>query len=199
MQTHEKQDELRLGFLAAARISEQGYIGGLLVTNGYGRPLEFQCTAPVTPNRTQQILYGPTLVPFILGELIGRTLIERVDVRPQLVLIEQPEILDVRPHVRVPVACLVDEPEIIATAKLPQVGDSPANAEELFKQETGGSERAECMAINGRKLRFHSAHTSDRNVIATKRNLIPQDADLKEPFERVREALNETVRSGAAQ
>jgi len=199
MQSQEKQDDLRLGFLAAAKVSEQGYIGGLLVTNGYGRPLEFQCTAPVTPNRTQQILYGPTLVPFILGELIGRTLIERVDVRPQLVLIEQPEILDVRPHVRVPVAYLVDEAEKTATAKRPQVGEAPANGEERSDQETGGPERANRMAINGRQLRFHSAHTSDRDVIATKRNLIPQDANLEEPFERVREALNETMRAGAAQ
>jgi hypothetical protein len=49
------QDQLRLGFLTAVEEAEGGVVGGLLVTNRFGRPLEFQCTTPVRPNRTQQI------------------------------------------------------------------------------------------------------------------------------------------------
>src|ERR671910_2591546 len=91
--------DLKLGFLTAIELPGGGYIGGLLVTNRFGRPLEFQCTTPVKPNRTQEILYGPTLVPFVLGELIGRTLLEKIGVRPHLVLTEAIEILEVRNHV----------------------------------------------------------------------------------------------------
>ena len=78
--------EIRLGFLTSIRTSSQGFAGGLLVTNRFGRPLEFQCTTPITPNRTQQILYGPTMVPYVLSELIGRTLFEKSGVQPQLIL-----------------------------------------------------------------------------------------------------------------
>ena len=60
-------EKIHLGFLTALEVSEVGYVGGLLITNHYGRPLEFQCTTPVQPNHTQKILYGPTLVPFILS------------------------------------------------------------------------------------------------------------------------------------
>ena len=77
-----------MGFLTEIRIGERGYVGGLLVTNHLGRPLEFQCTAPVKPNRTQEILYGPTLVTFLLAELIGRTLVEKIGVKPHLVLVD---------------------------------------------------------------------------------------------------------------
>ena len=56
-------EQLRLGFLTAIHLEHRGHVAGLLVTNKYGRPLEFQCTAPVRPNRTQELLYGPTLVP----------------------------------------------------------------------------------------------------------------------------------------
>src|SRR4029450_11711246 len=56
-----KCDPLRLGFFTAIAVPERGFVGGLLVTNHLGRPLEFQCTAPVRPNRTQEILYGPPL------------------------------------------------------------------------------------------------------------------------------------------
>src|SRR5690554_6260826 len=103
MSANGKQNDFRLGFLAAVEIPDRGFVGGLLVTNRMGRPLEFQCTTPVKPNRTQQILYGPTLVPFILSELIGRTSIDKAGVKPDLILTEQPEILELRNHVSVPV------------------------------------------------------------------------------------------------
>src|SRR5581483_6678244 len=99
-------DPFRLGFLAAVEDAERGVVGGLLVTNRFGRPLEFQCTTPVKPNRTQQILYGPTLRPFLLAEVIGKTLVEKVSVKPHLVLTESPELLELRLHIEIPVASL---------------------------------------------------------------------------------------------
>ena len=46
-----------------------------VLLNAAGRPLEFHCTAPIKPNRAQEILYGPTLESFLYGEQIGQTLI----------------------------------------------------------------------------------------------------------------------------
>src|SRR5580704_14309291 len=100
----------RIGFLTAIEIPDRGYVGGLLVTNHFGRPLEFQCTAPLKPNRTQEILYGHTLVPYVLGDLIGRTLIEKVGVKPHIVLTERPDLLDLRELVTIAVACVDDGP-----------------------------------------------------------------------------------------
>ena len=100
-------DPFRLAFLTAVEDPERGVVGGLLVTNHFGRPLEFQCTTPVKPNRTQQILYGPTLRPFLLAEVIGCTLVEKVGVKPHLVLVESQELLDLRPHIDIPVASVL--------------------------------------------------------------------------------------------
>src|SRR4051794_34263673 len=100
----------RLGFLTAVEIPDRGFVGGLLVTNQFGRPLEFQCTAPLRPNRTQEILYGPTLVPYILGDLIGRTLLEKVAVKPHLVLTERDDLLSLRNVVSIPVAFIEESP-----------------------------------------------------------------------------------------
>ena len=57
MATNGKAEQLRLGFLTAIEVPDKGLTGGLLVTNHYGRPLEFQCTTPVRANATQEILY----------------------------------------------------------------------------------------------------------------------------------------------
>ena len=55
---------LALGFLTVLR-EANGYLGGYLVVNGWGRPLEFRLTSAVQPNRVQQILYGGTLEPYV--------------------------------------------------------------------------------------------------------------------------------------
>lgn len=190
MSANAKQDPFRLGFLTALEVPEQGFVGGLLVTNRHGRPLEFQCTAPVKPNRTQEILYGPTLSSFVLGELIARTLVDKAGIKPHLVLTEREEILELRNHVPMPVACL--EP-VTGGDKAPS---APAE---------GGAESAESadsaatapFRLGRQFVRFHAAHTEDRTAFEKDSHQVPRDADLREPFERVREALLETVRSGA--
>ena len=168
--SHGNQDPFRMGFLTAVEDAERGFVGGLLVTNRFGRPLEFQCTAPVKPNRAQQILYGPTLRPFVLGELLGRTLLDKIGVKPHLVLIESDEILDLRQHVPMAVAHL--------TEKL--VDD------------------ASQLALGRHCIAFHPDYLQDRAEVAKHAKAIPADADLREPFERIREALVETVRLGTA-
>ena len=173
MVSNGKDDELRLGFVTAIELPDAAFVGGLLVTNRYGRPLEFQCTTPVKPNRTQQILYGPTLMPYLLGELIAATLIDKVSVKPHFVLTEQEVMLEVRNHVVAPVACLLDETE------------EPPASPETRKTEKFGRQR----------LFFHSAHQGDQSFLEKNAHLVPDDADLREPFERVREALNEATRS----
>jgi hypothetical protein len=180
MSATEKKDQFRLGFLTAVEVPEQGFVGGLLITNRHGRPLEFQCTAPLKPNRTQEILYGATLSSYVVGEVIARTLIEKVGVKPHIILTERLEILELRNHVSVPVGCLEPESGSVAAESV-----DPAPAEAPLK-------------IGRQWIRLHAAHTEDRADFETQATQVPKDADMREPFERVREALLETVKNGTA-
>lgn len=180
MSATEKKDQFRLGFLTAVEVPEQGFVGGLLITNRHGRPLEFQCTAPLKPNRTQEILYGATLGPYVVGEVIARTLVEKVGVKPHLILTERVDILELRNHVSMPVGCL--EPEL---------GTAGAKASDAPQGETP-------LKIGRQWFRLHAAHTDDRADVENHSTQVPKDADMREPFERVREALLETVKNGAA-
>lgn len=167
------QDAFRLGFLAAVEDGERGVVGGLLVTNKFGRPLEFQCTTPVKPNRTQQILYGPTLRPYLLAEVVGKTLIEKIGVKPHLVLVEATELLDLRQFVPMPVASLV---------AAPAVGEVSERTSSLGQQW----------------LEFHADFPDDVGIVRKASGQVPDSADLKEPFERIREALGETLKTALA-
>ncbi|MCA9057080.1 MAG: hypothetical protein KDA85_01215 [Planctomycetaceae bacterium] len=162
-----KSEQLRLGFLETLEVEGRGHVGGLLVTNQCGRPLEFQCTTPVKPNRTQEILYGTTLRPWLLGELIGGTLLERVSIKPDLIVTSDPDVLELRNHSSIPVACTAAD-----------VADEESTVQ-----------------LGGQKLRFHGSHGADRTAVSARTHLVPDQADLAEPLERVREALAETVRT----
>jgi hypothetical protein len=98
-----------LGFLTIREIADGGFCGGYLVLNASGRPLEFHCTAPVAPNRAQQILYGPTLKPFLFGEQIGQTLVGRSKAAPLLVMTDCEEALALRAYCETPLVCVLKE------------------------------------------------------------------------------------------
>lgn len=102
------ESEFRLGFFASLDLQGQGVVGGMLVTTPTGRPLEFQCSLPVKPNKTQEILYGPTLKPFVIGELIVKTLIDRLTVKPSLLLTQETEALSSAEVLGLPVVTFCD-------------------------------------------------------------------------------------------
>lgn len=189
-----KQD-FKIAFLSTVEIPDRGFVGGMLITNHLGRPLEFQCTTPVKPNRTQQILYGPTLRPFILTELIGKSLIDRASVKPNLVLVDDAEILELRQHVPVAVAfCPIPEAlrrgaNASATPALALGEPSPAI------QASPTSRPGKTIRLGQQSLQVHELFATDVDVIAKLNEDVPDSADLCEPFERVREALNETMQS----
>lgn len=173
--TNSSTDQLRLGFLETLEVDGRGFIGGLLITNQNGRPLEFQCTTPVKPNRTQEILFGETLRAWLLGELIGGTLVERVAIKPDLIITGDAVLLELRNHTSIPVA-------LAHTDGPPAIEDSSTAKQSPLR-------------IGNRMLRFHDAHAIDADTLTRRRHLIPDSADLAEPLERVREALAETVRT----
>ncbi len=169
MSSASQSEQLRIGFMSTLEVEGRGHVGGLLVTSHTGRPLEFQCTTPVKPDRTQEILYGQSLRPWLLGELIGGTLLSRVSIKPDLVVVSEEEMLELRNHTKTPVACL---------------NNSSSNSETTPPQEIGG-----------RQLRFHHEHAADSAFVESRAHLVPEQADLEEPLGRVQEALSETVKT----
>src|SRR5439155_6963257 len=96
---------LHAGFLTVLH-EATGYLGGYLVTNAWGRPLEFRLSSAVQPNRVQQILYGGTLAPYICADLIGKTLVEKTGMAVQLIVTDCPMAMDLRLRIDTPVIWL---------------------------------------------------------------------------------------------
>src|SRR3954464_14931703 len=91
-----------LGFLTVIESEALGLVGGYLILNAAGRPLEFHCTAPIKPSRAQQILFGPTLDSYLYGEQIGQTLVNKSELRPLAIFTDVEPTLSVRDYVPLP-------------------------------------------------------------------------------------------------
>src|ERR1051325_4322816 len=104
-----------LGFLTVLH-EASGYLGGYLVTNAWGRPLEFRLTSAVQPNRVQQILYASTLQSYICADLIGKALLDKAGIPVQVLITDRQVVLDLRLKVEIPVVWLAPPDEVQAAS-----------------------------------------------------------------------------------
>ena len=163
-----------LGFLTVTEHAELGLFGGYLVLNHAGRPLEFHCTSPVKANRAQEILYGPTLRPYLYGEQIGQTLIAKAKNEVALVCTDLAACLAAREF--------TEKPLLLVMNKNENAGDS----ETLF----GGR-----FKLGKNEIAIAAKFEADENVARAFHTQLVDGIDLTEPFARIREALEEAQKS----
>lgn len=168
-----------LGFLAFTEStldSNSGTQGGFLITNSWGRPVEFRLSSAVQPNQVQKILYGPTLREYLFGELIGKTLLEKSSTEVDLIITDQPAALALREHMEVPILLLVESDAAVPEGLLPIPHD-----------RTSGN------------LYVTGSQATDTDPISATLGRIDTMLDLAEPFTRVREAMSEARKIGVNQ
>jgi hypothetical protein len=95
-------------------------------------------------------------------------------VQPHVLLVEQPELMALREHLALPLACIV----------------AASGDEDQLPDETQ-------IALGVRRIRFHPEFPGDIELAREQSRLIPADADTAEPLQRVREALQETLKGAA--
>lgn len=171
MANSEKSALATLGFLTVIEHAEHGLFGGYLVLNANGRPLEFHCTAPVKPNRAQEILYGATLKPFLFSEQIGQTLIEKGKTPPQLLFTDNEQVLAVREFIAAPVLLLWTEGLPVLSARL------------------------HCFDIGRTKVAVPTQQRDDEKLALERWPTQANHLDLSEPFSRIRDAIEEAQRT----
>jgi len=160
---------INVGFLTV--FSENGgHVGGYLVTNSWGRPLEFRLSTAVQPNRVQQILYGHTLTSYVCVDLIGKALVEKASTPIHLLVTDSVNVLPLRAQLEVPVVAAI------------------ANDGEL---DTFTHPRASVA------IALPVGTAGDETVVRGLLDRLDASLDLAEPFTRIREAMTEARKMGA--
>ncbi|WP_217921551.1 hypothetical protein [Miltoncostaea oceani] len=171
-----REAEHRPGFLVV-RVEDDGtYVGGLMVTDASGLPVDFRYTDPITPTRLQRALYGGVLDRYLRTEVVLRTLIEALDAPPSLLVVDDPDLLD-EPIALCPVALVA------------RSGVDPLGAAGARSAQGSGSFLLQA-AEGGHPLRVTLPEGSpDEAAVAEALVALGRRMDPLEPAERVRDAL----------
>jgi hypothetical protein len=196
--THASPEEQKVfGYLSVLQSSEHGYFGGYLIVSPLGRPLEFHCTAPVQPNRAQQILYGSTLRSHVVGEQIAGALLGAAERTPRLVLTDQPELGSAKRPSEMSFVLVLsrqanENEAIFATT----VNVLTASSQDVQQELNAMRLWSDPFAASGYQLRHLCAAGSRSSDIIDLLSLLAERVDLGEPFGRIHEAIREAQRIG---
>jgi hypothetical protein len=179
------------GYLSAVESAEHGFFGGYLLIAPNGRPLEFHCTAPIRPSRAQQILYGPTLSPYLLGEQIGGTLVREATLKPAIIITDQAAVLYLRSHVEVPLVCLSRKSNTETEVDAVEIGN-----DEVSSAKDDASIASQRFDLCGYQCELAAGHQLDREATVRLLTELAQHVELVEPFGRIHEAIREAQRIG---
>jgi hypothetical protein len=147
----------------------------MLVVNGLGRPVEFHCSTPVRPSRTQEVLYGQTLQQYLNCDLIGRAMLEHCRGTSTVLVVRQPEL--------VPLHELSDKPlALIGTAPIAGDPDEAAPAVPAIQPVS------QILQLKGKPEDTGRAEAALQRLAA----VLPLD----EPFGRIDEAIREAHAAG---
>ena len=207
-----------LGFLTVIDQLSSGLTGGYLVLNRAGRPLEFHCTMPLLPDKIQHILYGNTLQPFLYGERIAQTLIQRSKLPVLSILTNHAAVLTVQSLVSIPIVYVFAEPtkpETDDTSALPPYREISEELNESLKgfgidsahfraRVTSASEKPQIPHVPGFDTgNWREIQVGNRLIAVLQRETVvweefvaeikesARTIDLLEPFARIRLALDE--------
>ena len=165
------------GFLTVLEDPQHGFFGGYLAISQLGRPLEFHCSTPVLPNQAQRILYGATLRSYVLGELIGQTLLAKSQLPVQAVVTDQEEMLSL--------ALLREE-----TIALLSHDDQATGTQSELPVPT--------ITVGGYRLQGTSTCVWQVQELQQSFAELAAHVELREPFERICEAIREAHRGRRA-
>ena len=187
------------GFFTVVHSEDGGISGGFLVLNASGRPLEFHCTAVVRPSRPQQILYGPTLLPYLVGEQIGPTLVRKAKSSIEMVFTDTPASYAMRSAIDAPVIFVAAEEEATASADTDTSSDAAKPRQEAPRWRIDAAHERPAaphwthFVHNELTMGVNIEYADDQKRFVELANNHLRYLDFTEPFTRVREAVAETL------
>jgi len=177
-------ESLKLAYFVAMK-EGASYLGGLLLTDTSGIPIDFRYTEPITPTRLQGVLYGKALEPHLKEEVIQRTLLKELKSAPDLFILPPGDMAGGwNGDSRCPALAMQKTQE----SPLGRVGETfrVSPREVLFQSGEGGSPLRVIFAL--------AVEPAAQDAAVQKLQEVAYHMDPMEPLERVYAALQTLVR-----
>lgn len=165
----------RPGYLVVHTNEGGTYIGGLMVTDDHGLPLDFRYTDPITPTRLQRALYGGALDRYLRADVVAATLLKAVGEQPTMLVVDDERMLGTFTG-PCPTAALTG-------TNLPPLGDRGQS-----RPEQNGTVLVQ-LVDGSSPVRLSVDDASHSGAITSALVTLGERMDPLEPAERVRAAL----------
>lgn len=164
-----------LGYLTYVELPLLGVVGGLLTVDLRARPVEFLCSAPVLASRTQEILYGSSLRETIVCDNIGSSLLAQQKQCLEMLITDEPLAMTLQETCETPIALLPPTEDRVA---------------ELCSDLSP-------VSLGATQLYFTVLDDQQSEQLSQLHQQYCGQWDLREPLERIREAVMEAHRAAA--
>jgi hypothetical protein len=175
-----------IGYLLSIEIADDVFMGGAMVTDSFGLPLEFRYTDPVRATKLQKVLYGGVLETYIQTDVVLSGLLDSLEQKPPLYVVNDLSfvpVLDAKGRVAIFLSEAHSQP-------LAEMGASNiVSPSEIMIQltATGGPMRVHCAP--GHASESPAAKSTKQAEIIKTIVEAAKTMDVTEPLRRVEKAL----------
>ncbi len=162
-----------IGYLSVKKMDEK-YVGGLLIIDESGIPHEFKYTDPITPTPLQRILYGKSLESYLNTEVIAKSLLKKVENRPEIVFTDTSILMDASENVFFVIPTVPSQEQI----------EQPSPDECIIPFGSGA-------------VRISSNREISKEKLERFKQLV-EEIDILEPFQRLQKALEYICKSSGS-
>src|SRR3989304_709374 len=79
--------EYKAGYIDTYHSDRNVFIGGVLVTDCFGIPIEFRHTDAISPTKLEQILYGRSLDKSLKADTMANALLKELEKKPDILVV----------------------------------------------------------------------------------------------------------------
>jgi len=170
--------DYKLGYIDIYRSGSNDFIGGVLIVNRLGIPIEFRHTETVSPSKVQKVLYGQAITRFLKCETLAKCLLEDIENKPDLLVVPDAEYYPLASIFKFPFAQVSNA----SREPMQQHGDFVEVSEtEVHLQVLSMREPL--------RVRVSKQGVPSMNAIKTILVDVGRTMDVIEPLSRVKEAL----------
>jgi hypothetical protein len=155
------------GYLGIEKKSDETYIGGIIISDIYGIPVEFKYTEPVKPTNLQKILYGKSIEKYLTVDILAKKLLMSIQEKPRFILVKDMSLLQTQSKF----------PVIFIESIKKETNEASEN-DDRYRTDMIGKEY---------KIVYVNTLTSEEYQWLTS---ISKEIDIIEPFSRLKEALD---------
>ena len=159
-------------------IEGENYVGGIMITDIRGIPIEFKYTDSIKPTKIQKVLYGAVLEKYLREEIIIKNLIGKLETKPDIYIIDDNKNIELEKYVKKNVI-LVKSTQLKEFNNIKDKKDIN-ESEMLFQMNLGESPV---------RLLFGEKGILKKEEIIEILTQEKANINLIEPLERMREAL----------